>query len=100
MKHISFFLKDIDRQIEDYVRHKKRRSIPSAVTHQEHLRVFKRIVGRANVYDIEESDLCEYRKWVFEKFPTNYMASSALQSVRGFLTFFRCDLSKRKIVKF
>lgn len=98
MKHISFFLKDIDRQINNFVDYKKRRSAPIAESYREHLIGFRRFVKKSSVYEIDKQDLILYKQHLFAKYPTNFMVSCALKSVKGFLTFFRCEMDKRKIL--
>lgn len=90
MLHISFFLKDIDRQISEFVAYKQQRSVPVAKQAEEYLRIFRKVVKKKSIYEIGEEDLITYRRWLWDHYPSNYMVTSALTTANQLLRFFRC----------
>lgn len=86
---LNIFKKDIDRQIDRFVKNASLRSQYSANNHREWLLLFKKITGRDNVLKVTEKDVVYYIKYLEEKFNGHFIQEKGINSLKQFLKFYR-----------
>lgn len=66
-----------------------KKGLSVAVSHQQWIVKFVALSKKEDANDFDINDVTEFKSWLLNRYPTDYIIESALHSVRCFLRFHR-----------